>query len=82
MVCEVEEVEVDWCLQLAVSDICWSHGRGFESLVSLSLFLQMPLVSPSLQRGCVVVYPLLSCLALLEPWWCSCHVGEWSVVCG
>lgn len=28
--CEVEGVEVDWLLGLAVSDVYWSHGRWFN----------------------------------------------------
>lgn len=37
MVCEVEGVELDWCLGLAVSDVCWSLGKGFKSLQYLCL---------------------------------------------
>lgn len=77
MVYEVEGAEVDWPLELADSDVCWGHRRGFTSLqCCVCVFLQMPLVSLSLQRGCYCTTLLCHSLQL----WCSNQVGE-SVVC-
>lgn len=65
MVCEVEGVEVDWCLGLAVCLLffrCLWFLRVFREAVSVAL---LPITSYS-----------------VEPRWCCCCVGEWSVVCG
>lgn len=51
MICEVEGAEVARPLELAGSDVCWGHSRGFPSLpLSVSLSSDAFGVSESPER--------------------------------
>lgn len=51
MICEVEGAEVARPLELAGSDVCWGHSRGFPSLpLSVSLSSDAFSVSESPER--------------------------------